>query len=201
VLSSYWELAVEPYWPGISAALQAEIAQGARQMAEGGIEVLLDSLHPQYCVTDDALQIRNWSGHAWAADVTGRHLILLPSVFSWPRAGLDPNLDGPLSLIYGPRQVGGLWEDDPAAGDADPLGHLLGRSRAAILRTIAAPASTSTLSRDLKQSPAAVSAHLSTLVRTGLATSWRSGRYVLYQRTPLADRLINATGGPPDPGA
>ncbi len=34
--------------------------------------------------------------------------------------------------------------------------------------------------------------HLATLKACGLVTSWRSGRRVLYQRTPLAASLLAA---------
>lgn len=193
VLASYWDLAIAPCWPDIRAVIEAEIARGARQMAEGGIRALLADLHPYYSVTDGAVRIISPCLH-WTVDATGLGTRLIPSVFNWPHGGIDTGMNGPPSLIYGPRHVNGLWDADRTAEDGQPLNDLLGRSRAAILHSVGTPRSTTELARDLHQSPAAVSAHLSTLVRCGLATSWRSGRYVLYQRTPLASRLI-AMGG------
>jgi DNA-binding transcriptional ArsR family regulator len=43
----------------------------------------------------------------------------------------------------------------------------------------------------------AVSAHLGVLRRAGLLTSWRAGRRVLYQRTPLATSIIAASSDRP----
>jgi len=40
----------------------------------------------------------------------------------------------------------------------------------------------------------AVSAHLAMLRRSGLVTSWRAGRRVLYQLTPLARSVLAASG-------
>jgi DNA-binding transcriptional ArsR family regulator len=41
----------------------------------------------------------------------------------------------------------------------------------------------------------AVSAHLDVLRRAGLVTSWRAGRRVLYQTTPLARSVLAASAG------
>jgi DNA-binding transcriptional ArsR family regulator len=39
------------------------------------------------------------------------------------------------------------------------------------------------------------SAHLSILREGGMATSWRSGRSVMYRRTPLAETVLAAMSG------
>jgi DNA-binding transcriptional ArsR family regulator len=189
LLGSYWELAVAPYWPVIRGVIEAEIARGARRVAEGGVRALLTDLHPCYEPTDHGVRVVNPDTN-WRVDATGRGALLVPSVFTWPYGTVDTGMNGPPSLIYGPRQIGNLWDTVGIAANGDPLKDLLGRSRAVILRSVSTPRSTTELARDLQQSPAAVNAHLSTLVRSGLATSWRSGRYVFYQATPLAGRLI-----------
>jgi len=193
LLASYWELAIAPYWPAIRAVIEAEIARGARRIAEGGVRALLADLHPSYQFTDGAIRIIRPYLNC-EVDATGLSTLLIPSVFNWPHGIIDTGINGQPSLIYGPRQAASVWDADRTAGDGQPLNDLLGRSRAAILHSVETPRSTTQLARSLHQSPAAVSAHLSTLVRCGLATSWRSGRYVLYQRTPLATRLIATAG-------
>lgn len=191
LLASYWELAIAPHWPAIQALIEAEIARGARRIAERGIRALLSDLHPAYHITDGAFRVINLYHHC---TVNGTGLRLIPSVFNWPNGIIDTGLNEPPSLIYGPRQAASVWDADRTTRNGYPLKYLLGRSRATILRSLEAPRSTTELARDLQQSPAAVSAHLSTLVSCGLATSWRSGRYVLYQRTPLATTLIATAG-------
>ncbi len=130
----------------------------------------------------------------------------MPCVFAWPYLDIGVGNPWPPHLIYGARGVGNLWQERAGAapGDPDVLGELLGHSRAAILTRVALPMSTTGLARELGHSPPAVSAHLSVLRRSGLVTSWRSGRRVLYQQTPLATSIITAgsaahhqTGTPP----
>jgi len=102
-------------------------------------------------------------------------------------------MHGAPSLTYGARGVGTLWETDVReASDEEALGALLGRSRAAVLTAVGLPRSTTELAVELAQSPPAVSGHLSVLRRCGVVTSWRSGRRVLYQRTPLATSILTA---------
>jgi DNA-binding transcriptional ArsR family regulator len=80
---------------------------------------------------------------------------------------------------------------------------LLGRTRAAILYAVALPRSTSDLAAELDQSMPAISAHLAVLRRSGLVSSWRAGRRVLYQLTPLARSVLaanaNASATPAEP--
>ena len=52
--------------------------------------------------------------------------------------------------------------------------------------------STTSLSRELGQSPATISQHLAVLRECGMVRSWRSGRSVLYQQTALAASLVGA---------
>lgn len=97
-------------------------------------------------------------------------------------------------MTYGARDAATLWESSTAPPGEDPLTVLLGRSRAAILHRLDQPRTTTELAADLRQSPATASAHLAILRRSGMVTSWRSGRRVLYQRTPLATSVLTATG-------
>jgi hypothetical protein len=98
---------------------------------------------------DGAVRIISpWDLH-WRVDATGLGTRLIPSVFSWPHGGLETGMNGPPSLIYGPRQVVSLPGADPTAADGQPLNDLLGRSRAAILRSVGTPRSTTELARVL----------------------------------------------------
>ena len=105
--------------------------------------------------------------------------------------GLDP--PWPPALIYPARGVAALWETagpgrDPARGGA--LGRLLGTSRAAILRALEEPASTTQLVAILGQSLGGLGDHLAVLREAGLIARARSGRSVLYRRTPVGDALV-----------
>jgi hypothetical protein len=69
------------------------------------------------------------------------------------------------------------------------LERLLGPSRAAILIALEEPASTSQLVATLGQSLGGIGDHLAVLREAGLISRARSGRSVLYRRTPVGDAL------------
>jgi DNA-binding transcriptional ArsR family regulator len=196
-LWEYWQVAVSPHWPHIRALLDADVAYRAARLAEGGIEGLLADLHPRVKLRGHAIQVGT-QGPVTEHDLSGTGLLLVPCAFAWPYLEIGVGNPWPPHLIYGARGVGNLWHGRPGttADNADVLGELLGRSRAAILTNVALPMSTTGLARQLGHSPAAVSGHLSVLRRSGLVTSWRSGRQVLYQRTPLASSIIAAARPP-----
>jgi DNA-binding transcriptional ArsR family regulator len=194
-LWEYWQVAISPHWSSIRALMEADVAYRGARLADGGMECLLADLHPRIKLHDHALQIGS-HGPVHEHDLSGTGLLLVPSVFAWPYLDVSVGNPWPPHLVYGARGVGNLWHDQPhpATDTSDVLGELLGRSRAAILICVALPKSTTDLARELGQSPPAVSAHLSVLRRSGLVTSFRSGRRVLYQRTPIATSLIAGTG-------
>jgi DNA-binding transcriptional ArsR family regulator len=191
-LHTYWSLALEPYWPQIRAILDDDVAYRATRLTGGGIEALLVDLHPEVTMSGWSLQIAKLHHHH-ELQLNGQGLLLIPSVFAWPNVVVE--LETVPSLIYGSRGVGNLWG---TAGEEErenhALGELFGRSRAAILIALAVPRSTTDLARRLGHTPPSVSQHLAVLRRTALVTSWRSGRRVLYQRTPLASSIVAASG-------
>lgn len=194
-LWQYWAVAIEPHWPQIRAVLDADVAYRASRLAKGGIEALLSDLHPELQLAEHAISVQS-TAKLSEHSLRGVGLLLVPCVFAWPHVMVDPGAANAPSITYAPRGIGDLWPSAaPPPPDGDALAALLGRSRAAIVHCIALPKSTSDLSRELAQSMPAVSAHLAVLRRSGMVTSWRAGRRVLYQRTPLATSVIAASGG------
>ena len=61
-----------------------------------------------------------------------------------------------------------------------------------MLYALADPASTTQLARSLRLAAGAVGDHLAVLLRAGLVDRGRSGRSVVYRRTPLGDALAGA---------
>ncbi|HEX4087627.1 MAG TPA: helix-turn-helix domain-containing protein [Trebonia sp.] len=197
-LSQYWDLVLRPYWNRIRAVLDAEVLYQGRQLAERGVVPMMTTLHPQLELRGDNLYLDRCPSARY--DLNGQNLLLIPSVFVWPRITFDPGIGGgPPSLMYGSRGVGTVWETAPPVMRAtdDPLGAMLGPARAAILRRTGAPKSTTDLARELLSSAPTVSAHLAILKRCGMVTSWRSGRSVLYQRTSLASSVLASADDEP----
>lgn len=188
----YWQVAVAPYWPRIRAVLDDDVSyRGGRALAQGILSVF-DDLHPEVSRVDQLIRVDK--PHHASGVCEGDQITLVPSVFLWPGLIIVEECRNTFTLTYAARGVGKVWEGLPAAGAADnDLGALLGRNRAAILRRLEIPMTTTHLARELGQSPGTVNQHLTVLKRNGLLSSWRSGRSVLYRRTALASSIIAAS--------
>jgi DNA-binding transcriptional ArsR family regulator len=191
LIRRYWDVALAPYWPRMLTLLQGDVLHRARQLTAGGTQRLFTDLDPRVRWRDDVLYV-GIRAHRSVA-LAGRGLLLVPSVFAWPRvfAKLDPPWQP--TLRYPPRGVGTLWTPAATSRPSRALGAVLGRSRAVLLGALDAPSSTTDLARRTGLTPGGVSQHLAALRDAGLVTPHRSGRYVLYARTVAAEALITAS--------
>jgi DNA-binding transcriptional ArsR family regulator len=190
-LATYWDIAIAPHWDQIRAVLEADIAYRAGQAARGGISAMINDLHPQLRLQQSTIRLSKPASRTY--DVGGTGVLLVPSVFGGSNLSFDPGSLGMPAIAYSPRGLGAVWEKNGARTDSyDPVSALLGKGRTAILRSAGPPRTTTDLARELHLSGATVSVHLSTLKRCGMVTSWRSGRRVFYQRTPLASSILAA---------
>jgi DNA-binding transcriptional ArsR family regulator len=191
-LGTYWNAAIAPHWDQMRAVLDADIAYRAQQVTLGGISALLKDLHPELRLDQATIRITACPGSR-NYDLEGNGLLLIPCVFAGSHLWFDPGSLGPPSIGYDPRGLGTVWDDNGTTpGSGDPLSALIGHARTAILHSAGLPRTTTDLARELSLSGATISVHLSILKRCGMVTSWRSGRRVLYQRTPLASSILSA---------
>jgi DNA-binding transcriptional ArsR family regulator len=192
-LRRYWQAALEPVWPRVRALCMADLAYRMERFADGGLARVLAQLHPSVAFAGELLQIDKPHHCSHRFDLAGTGIVLVPCAFTWPTLSVDcDGVDQPV-LIYPPRGLAQLWEDTPAE-QPDPLGALIGRTRATLLATLDLPRTTTQLAVQLGLSPAAVSQHLKVLRDAALVTARRRGRMVLYQRTPAATALLAASG-------
>ncbi|WP_166355386.1 ArsR/SmtB family transcription factor [Phytoactinopolyspora limicola] len=185
-IETYWTLAIEPDWTRISSLLEGDVLYRARAMADGGAQRLLNELDPAIRWEDDVLTV----AHPLVSDarrLEGRGLVLVPSVFVWPRVASKTSQPWQPVLRYPARGVATLWEQGTPAPEA--LRAVVGRSRARLLVELSAPASTADLARRTALTPGGVSQHLTVMRDAGLVVSHRVGRVVLYMRTALGDAL------------
>ncbi len=182
-MTAYWERAIEPHWPEVKAILEADVASRAARLAATGPLAALSDLHRDVAYRDGVLEIRR--PYEETVDLEGRGVLLIPSVFSWPRvwAMFDPPWQP--SIAYTARGAGSLWA--PAKKPPDALSALLGKRRAEILTQL--PASTHELAQRLNASPGGVSEHLGVLRDAGLVAGRRDGREVRYVRTETGEAL------------
>src|SRR5499427_6034556 len=186
LLEQCWQLLIAPHWPRLRDLLQADVLYRTQMLGDYGLERVLSELHPQ----------ARWTGHSLMVDgpttgqrqLQGAGLLLMPSVFVWP--GLVAIIDPPArpTLIYPARGIAELWQPASTA-HTQALSRLLGQTRAALLESLAEPASTHTLARRHELAPSTVSEHLTALHQARLITRRRHRHAVLYQQTPLGTLL------------
>jgi DNA-binding transcriptional ArsR family regulator len=189
LLEGYWERAVKPVWPRVSAFLDADIAHRSRRLADGGPAALFADLADGVTWGERHVDVAVRRHEATIA-LGGRGLVLMPTAFSAVRAFVIDRAPWQPTLIYPARGIATLWED--AAPAPEGLARLLGATRASVLADVAAPRSTTEVAERLQISPANASHHLTALRDAGLVTGRREGRAVLYVRTPLGDALVGA---------
>ncbi|NGN65559.1 winged helix-turn-helix transcriptional regulator [Streptomyces sp. A7024] len=198
VIETYWELALAPYWPRILTLLESDIRYRADRLVEGGARHLLADLDPQVTWADgdggSATLHLEHRAVSVARRLGGRGLLLVPSAFVWPRVFTVVTEPWQPTLRYPPRGVGTLWADRPPATPSAALAGVIGRSRAAILTELTAPASTTELARRTGLTAGGVSQHLTALRTAGLVGGHRAGRQVLYARTQAGETLVQAAG-------
>lgn len=188
LLEQCWHLLIAPHWPRLRDLLQADMRYQTQRLGDYGLERVLSELHPQ----------AHWTGHSLIIDspATERHqlhgagLLLMPSVFAWPGLAVVTEPPARPTLIYSARGIAELWQ--PArTSHSHALGQLLGQTRAALLESLAEPASTHTLARRHALAPSTVSEHLAVLHHARLVTRRRHRHTVLYQQAPLGTELAN----------
>lgn len=187
-----WDAVVGSGWQAHAAMLEREVLTRGRALALHGARSLLEELH------GDA----GWDGgdlvvSCGAIDlvVAGTpELLLVPSVFAWPKVFVAPPDERGTGVLYYPaRGAATLFPGHDSSEDLRApaaLDGLLGRSRARILRGLADAATTTELSSRFALSASGVSQHLARLDALGLVRRTRVGRRVYYERSPRGEGLV-----------
>jgi len=184
---------VEPYWPRVDAQLRAEQALHSRTLRLAGADRLLAGLQSQRIRWHSPVLEVLLPGSV-ETRLSGRGLVIVPSVFvgEIPALLSDPNSeDAPPQLIVPAvhdSRGDHLWA--PPRPAAAALAALMGRTRAAVLSTIADGCTTTELAGRAGISPASASQHATVLRDAGLITTSRQGSAVLHMLTPLGASLL-----------
>jgi hypothetical protein len=184
-LQIYWQVALAEHWPRILRLLEADVMWRSQRLATGGLHALFEDLHDS--VTLDGNRLSAADPFDYTGQLSGTGLTLIPHAMGWPRVRkmIEPYQP---EIAYPVRGVATLWETAPPPAKA-ALAALIGRTRAAVLFTLAEPATTTTLARRMRLTPGAVSQHLSVLLASGLVSRTRVAGSVLYRRTTRGDVL------------
>ena len=185
-LHQCWDTLLRPHWPRVHDVLEGDIAYRSRCLTDGGTQALLAGLDASFDWASRCIRIHSPSREH--RDLAGHGILLVPSVFNWPALSVYTDQPWQPTLIYPARGVATAWlaaHPHPAA-----LAELIGRTRAAILELLTQPTSTARIARQAGVTPPTASAHLHTLLATGLVTRNRVGREVRYRRTGLGESLL-----------
>src|SRR5690606_30886304 len=129
-LYRYWNQVLLPIWPRVRRVVKADLAFRADELASGGLHQLLNRLHPRISFDGDNLGLHMLCCHKDATRHAGRRgLVLLPCVFGWPDVLVVASEPYPVTISYGPRGVGTLWQG-PSETNVDAIAKLIGRTRA-----------------------------------------------------------------------
>ncbi|MEV6109396.1 ArsR family transcriptional regulator [Streptomyces sp. NPDC051940] len=192
-IRGYHDAVIAPYEDRVLAQVEADRAARARTWLDGGMDALLATLSPWLVWDPPVLSIPRYPA-VQDLHLGGRGLLLVPVYFSWgnPVTLADPGLTPVLTYPV-------LSEQDPAGlpgdlGSGAALSALLGGTRAEVLRTASAGATTGELARAAGVSASAASQHTGALRNAGLLISRRHGQRVLHSLTPAGAALLRASG-------
>ncbi|MBQ1024379.1 helix-turn-helix domain-containing protein [Micromonospora sp. C95] len=188
-IEASWTALVQPDWPRLRAVLERDLVHRAGRLLAYGWGAAVADLDPRLRWVSGgglgAIEVADRDSRSYS--LGGQGLLFIPTVFGMMINYVEP--PWPFAIVYRASGVAELLGPPDPGRPEDALDRLVGRSRAAVLRALALPATTSQLVVQLGMSLGGVGDHLSVLRDTGLITRVRSGRSVRYRRTPLGDTL------------
>lgn len=190
-IEATWTALVAPDWPRLRAVLERDVVRRAGQLATYGWATALADLDPRLrWIAGDGrgiIEVRQRDRGRYV--LSGQGLLFVPSAFGPLITYTDP--PWPFAIVYPARGVADLLAPAPTTRAPDAVDRLIGSTRAAILRALAVPATTSQLVARLGLGLGTVGDHLAVLRDAGLVQRTRLGRAVRYERTPLGAALID----------
>lgn len=181
---------IEPLWLQAQPMLEREVERVGAAAVRGGLDLILDRLHPASQFTDNVLKIRDPEPASF--ELAGRPLILVPM------------LSGGQALICNLDRTDAVWIAYPMPGVGQlfrvpelsrrrapgPLESLVGPARGRILRAVERPRTMAELARLSHLAPGELTRHCDRLAAAGLVQSERRGREVWVSQTDRGKNLI-----------
>ena len=100
--AAYWERAIEPWWPAIRAALEADVVHRARRLTAGGTIEVFAGAPPRRCAGATARRGRP-PPTSRRSTCAAAGCCSSPTVFAWPRVFAMVDEPWQPALIYTPR--------------------------------------------------------------------------------------------------
>ena len=181
-MQDYWQHTLAHHWPRIQAVLESDVLYRARQLALEGADRVFNDLHHGLHYADRTLYVETRHEAEMIPDGAGLML-----VFMWNDVVL-PSPDRSPIIAYGARGAG-LWTQQAEEPEA-ALAAAFGAGRAAVLRQLTAPRSTSELAEALGVTPGNISLHIARLHKAGLVESQQISRWVFHRLTVRGEHLL-----------
>lgn len=189
-LERAWHELLAPQWPQLRTVCERDVVHRSGELSRAGWAAALAGLHPRVRWRHGGIEVGSRTDRG-PISLGGKGLLLVPSVFVWPELAVHHEDPWPKAIVYPARGIASFWQVPTVPAAPEALAELIGRSRAMLLTALAEPASTTQLAEMCRLAVGAVGDHLRVLRRAGLLESARSGRSVLYRRTPAGDALAN----------
>lgn len=198
LVSDYWTAAVAPYWSAMRGVLEEEILVRGRTLVTGGADLMLRDLDGRIRWERPELSVPHQTDLDWP--MRDGHLIIVSVLFARGMRVFSTLPDTVAfsyqaqgaAVLSGHTSATGSPVDDPLP--RDKLTILLGRGRAAVLRALLSPTTTTALASSVGLAPSTVSQHLSVLWAAGLVRRHRVGPRVLYELEDSGVALLTELG-------
>jgi DNA-binding transcriptional ArsR family regulator len=178
-LHRFYDIVLTDQVTALRDALDAELAMRGRLVARYGIGHTVNALHPSIRWTGDRIEFA--TSHTAAHDLPAAGLVFVPTLLGCPSVAVQLGDEDNSAVEYP------LWGRTAPPARSAGLIQLVGTSRAAILRDLDEPRTTTELGRRHGLSKSTVSHHLAALYQAGLLVRVRNGKVVRYSRNLTLD--------------
>lgn len=196
----YWNAALAPYWASMRNALEEEILFRGHKLATEGADAMLADLGGRVRWERPVLYAPYQVDLDFKLD--NGQLFIVPVLFARGMRILSAPRGNVAAMSYQARGAAVLAEYSPAeplrdaAGEGcDRLAILVGRGRAAVMRALVAPTTTTVVASTVGLAPSTVSQHLSALSSAGIVRRQRVGYRVLYELDHVGLALLEHVDG------
>jgi hypothetical protein len=181
----YWQRTLAHHWSRIHAVLESDVIYRSRRLGLEGVDAVFNDLHWSIHYRDMVIQID--TRHERTLVPGGSGLTLVPLIFMWNDVLVPEDSVNPV-IGYNPRGSG-LWTHT-AETPGEALIATLGAGRAAVLRQLITPQSTSELAERLNVTAGNISLHIARLREAGLVESQQISKWVFHRLTERGEGLL-----------
>lgn len=200
LMSDYWAAAIAPYWTAMRGVVEEEILMRGRTLVTGGAELMLKDLGGRIRWERPELSVPHQTD--LDCPLTDGKLIIVSVLFARGMR-IFTQVQDTVAFSYQAQgaavlggHIGSANKPADGPGAEDRLTILLGRGRAAVLRALLSPATTTGLASSIGLAPSTVSQHLTVLSAAGLVRRQRVGHRVLYELNDSGVTLQRLTHEP-----